>query len=343
MTDKIDMVLDEIRSMNQRLAALEQGKNPAAAQKQPAAPKLKRHEKICVQIRKELETKELVRLSKYASGGIMRWVRDELKKDKSLRIIAQKNETYVIKENANKTTEPNSTSGSKQRPIIVTTDGKSRKKSFVRNMNIVKAKLDSGKILSTKKIARLLHITQSGANNYIDEISQLDGYELERKGAQGIKFLRRTESGKSVSGVEHQYMKRKSPYMEFMGKKIKFYGTQGMNQHDAFRAAITDWNGTKASPGRTPDAFPSFRSVKPELVSILSGVLRRLFVERVAITYKGVAYALDIQSQSDYTTLIEEIVGNQTALKRYFHVDDCELVWNGRDLSIRSAPERRCL
>jgi len=343
MTDKIDMVLDEIRSMNQRLAALEQGKNPAAAQKQPVAPKLKRHERICQQVKQDLVNKEIVKLSSYAKSGLMRWVRDELKKDKSLRIIMQGSETYIIKEKTGKAVESKTAPEQKKSTTVVINCGKSRKKSFVRNMNIVKAQLDSGKILSTKKIARLLHMTQSGANNYIDEISQLPGYELERKGVQGIKFLRRTDSGKSVPAVEHQYMRSKSPYMKFMAAKLKFYGTQGMNQHDAFRAAVVDWNGTKSSSGRTPDAFPSFGSVKPELVGILSGVLRRLFVERVAITYKGIAYALDIQSQSDYTTLIEDILSNQIALKQYYHVHDCELVWDGRNLSVRSTPERRCL
>ena len=100
MTNEIEQMISLLKGMDKRLSALESGKKDVAVE-QPV--ELSPTERICQSVRKDLETKQLVKLSHYGSGVVLRWVKDELQKDGTLRVIAQGDETYIIKEIAQKT------------------------------------------------------------------------------------------------------------------------------------------------------------------------------------------------------------------------------------------------
>lgn len=326
-SDMSQDILKLMQKLDARLSALETGK-PVKEQK---PIKVSQAELICQRVLRDLETKQLVRLSRYAVGAQVRWAREELCKDKALRIITEGNETYVMKATPTKTITLIAKSGEKEpKTAKIKKQGKGK-----RNIAKIIELLDKGKTLTSKRIARLLHRSVPSAVGYMNRIGAMSGYMVE-KGKNNKLFLRKSNS--EPKQAKHQPpMHQKSGYNKFMAEKLSFYQKQGgLNGHDAFMSAVADWNRTKAGstpvPQVHPSPFPAFQSVRSELRPILIGVLDRLFRSGIAVDFKGISYALDITKESEYVELAGEIVAKQEELKSYFGVGSGKLSWDGKVL-----------
>jgi hypothetical protein len=358
MNNKIDKVLSMLVDMNKQLAnysdrllALEQGKKPAKVQKAEA---VKPYMRVCQQVRADLQHKQLVKLSSYGTGGVIAYAKRELALDKTLWVINEDNETYIVKRPQQPVQQPQ-----KSTTIVVAGRIKATKLArprgirkrhygkFQERVNAIAARLDNGKPLGNGKIAKILHISSAYASFIMDAIGAKAGYQLTRVGGQNRKVV--AKAGCTAipprvvrKEVKHYYMHQQSGYHKFMSEKLTYYQTKmGMNRVDGFRAATADWNKTKAAkfapmpPELASVAFPTFNSIKAELKPILIGVLKRLFCENVAITFTGVSYALDIGTENEYKAFVEEILGNKAALRLYFGVSEGKLVWDNETLSLR--------
>jgi hypothetical protein len=317
----IKQIVGLLKRMDDRLSALESGRRPVKVQK---APLLSPTDIVCRKVKQDLMTRQLVKLTDYCKGGVLKWARQELRKDKNLRVIKDDGETFVIKETAPKFVR-----------LPVGGRVKYQKRATPSKLDKVMAKLDAGKTLTSVKIGRMLHITPQGANRYVDMIGRMKGYKVIRAGGSNKKFLSRVDVKLKVPKLaRHEpYMRKKTGYNKFMAKRLGFYQRQGgLNGHDAFMSAVADWNRVKGVSQPSPEPFPAFQSVRTELQPILRGVLERLFRDGVAVDFKGISYSLDIQKESEYNNLITDIIRSESALRHYFGVPNGKLVWNGQTL-----------
>jgi hypothetical protein len=326
-------ILEILSRLDERMTAVEGGKITKGQETKTPKP-LSKSEAICQKVRNDLKTKEVILLSDYAKGGELKWSRQILSKDKSVKVIKDGRRTFVLNAQTPEKPKP-----SEYKPVVVVVKQKRRYTKHNKHpthqgtkarIEAVKKYLETGKSLTRMKIQRICGCSHGTARVVMLAFKDMKGYTI-GKGAG--KTSRMILSRKGFEAKHQPPMLKKSAYTLFMANRLKQLRNSGLNNADAWRTAVADWNSRgKPIPSTPQSQFPTFQSVKTEYQPILAGVLDKL-VKGVAVDYRGVAYALDISSEKEYKALIEEIIQKWEQIKTYFGASG-DLKWDGITLKL---------
>ena len=334
MSSELKEIVQLLKRMDSRISSLENGKSSNGA---PTAPEPTPTDLVCQKVRKDLDKKQLVKLSNYGKGQELRWAREELSKDKSLRVIIEGEETFIIKETTQKT-QSLIVVGREKEPKTRRAKGHGKVQD---NINKILDILESGRKITAKKIARTLKVSEVRAVDYLVKIGKMRGYQAKKTGRNNHWELLNV----GFQAKHEPPMQKKTAYNKFMAEKLRYYQKQaGLNAHDAFMSSVADWQKAKKSAPQTegqtapPQArsgsFPAFQSIKEQFRPILIGVMERLFLKGVEIDYRGVGYALDLKNEAEYLAFAEEVMNNTDALRHYFQKENVSLRWTGKVIKI---------
>ena len=334
-------ILEILSRLDERLSVLEGGKvskrQPRKVEEKPKSKK----ERIAERVRNDLKTKQIVVLGDYCKRATHTQVKHILEKDASLRVITEGRKVYVLK---------SETAPKDERVIIVrgkkthTRKHPAHQGKSSNQIRLITLALDSGRDLSTTEIARLIGRSYFRARKLLKRVAIMHGYTLQKRGKE---YFLTASKAKPVEGHHEPPMHKKTAYTAFIQKVLRQLRNEGMSNADAWRIATARWNESKAgrvpqehpkpetpAPSAPQTEFPAFRAVKSELHPILYGVIKNLAKKGIAIDYRSIAYALDITTETEYKTLIEEIITDWEQINAHFGTTG-RLSWDGKTLSLR--------
>lgn len=336
--------------LDERMTAIESGKRVAKRKAEESPIRiLAVFEQIAQRVKSDLKTKQFVVLSRYGDGGSIVRAKRLLQKDPEVRVISESKITIVMLKETAPTDKP------KAEKVVVVAGKRKTYPTHTSKMSeqkdAVRAYLSTGRGATIKTIARIIGRGKARARRVFLTFKREQGYTIVKKGKTYHLYK---SGGKALyvptprAKAHHEPpMHPKSAYNAFMQRTLRQLRGENMSNADAWRIATGRWNQLKGGraqsrvepivplPQSAPvSQFPAFRSIKPEYQPILVGVLEKLAKSGIAIDYRGIAYALDITTESEYKALVEEIIEKWEQVKAYFGASGT-LSWDGRVLSLR--------
>lgn len=326
---------DKISMLEERIASLE-SKNFQAQTKTAK-------DVFLAKIRAELETKRAVVLNRFVKGDLLKSIKTELLKSNACDIIDDGVNTIALKREPVqfiKVPEKKVSSGIRKGILhpncpkgIYLGIGNDHAKKICEV-------LDTGKKLTLKRCAKIINRSDCRTWYIIRDFVMKSGkYRMEKIGPHHVlriclvdsKVQEPKKGQKQKPEVKHHYMTTKTDFQKFMSERIRYHmKNDGMNYLEASNVVKAEWSSRKA-PAKQ---FPHFETIRPDFIPILKGVLEKLLKNGIPMVYREVSYSLDVQKESEFKALVEEIVTNWRALETYYGVS-CIPKWDGFKLSLK--------
>lgn len=321
--------MSELKEIKQVLAQLVDKVDKLEKSSKPDRdPKLK---SAMEKLERLFQKKQLVRIGELTrSKRLYKDIRLELQRRKGVVVIRQDGTTYIVNtekpieslRKPQRARQKKVKSARKRKPRM--SDTQSRK------LFLIRKELEKGRTLTVDDLSDM----GIRGNNYrlISKYLKPSRWAKVTK-VKGRFVITATQRTTSVASTKPSKKPKLTKYNLFLKKRIPELVKQGYKPSEAWKRSVKEWQDSKKKDSQP--SFPEFESVDKEHYPILKGIIEGC-IKGKKITYSGVSYALNLNSQNEYRRFIDDIITNTIGIKRYFGIEKGSFRWDGREIAFMS-------